>query len=50
MAGRRRKGGREGRGEVLMMSNKRARREVTSGAGSMEEALNEDDVQLCVSL
>ena len=45
-----REGGREGRGEVLMMSNKRARREVTSGAGSVEEALNEDDVQLCVSL
>lgn len=43
-------GGREGRGEVLMMSNKRARREVTSGAGSVEEALNEDDVRLCVSL
>lgn len=37
----------EGRWEVLMMSNKCAWREVTSGAGSMEEVLNEDDVQLC---
>lgn len=43
-----------------MMSNKRARRGVTSGAGSEEEqegkeeegeeALNEDGVRLCVSL
>lgn len=42
--------GREGCWEVLMMSNKRAWREVTSGAGSVEEALNENDVQLCLSL
>lgn len=33
-----------------MMSNKRAQREATSGAGSVEEVLNEDDVRLCVSL
>lgn len=33
-----------------MMSNKQARREATSGAGSVQEVLNEDDVQLCVSL
>lgn len=43
-------GGREGHREVLMMSNKRAQQEVTSGSGSVEEVLNEDDVQLCVSL
>lgn len=32
-----------------MMSNKRAQQELTSGSGSVEEVLNEDDVQLCVS-
>lgn len=54
MGGRRNKRdggkGREGRWEVLTMSNKLAWREVTSGAGSVEEALNEAEVQLCVSL
>lgn len=33
-----------------MMCNKRAQRDVTSGAGSAEDALNDYDVQLCVSL
>lgn len=41
---------REGHGEEAMMSNKRAWREVTSGAGSVEESLNKADVQLCLLL
>lgn len=36
--------------KMLVMSNKCTRQEGTCGAGRVEEVVNEDNVQLCVSL